>query len=93
MPQLNEKFYNLLNGIYSKTLTIKDLRHEDLVVLLECGYLQRFNPSLISGQGILALDEYRSKIAEKEKSTKILYVSIASLIVGIVALLVSIFYH
>ena len=93
MSQLNEKFYNLLNGIYNKTLTRKDLSHEDYVVLLECGYLRRDNPNFISSEGILALDEYRSSISEKNKSTKILYVSIASLIVSGIALLVNIFLH
>lgn len=90
MPQLNEKYYNILNQLHNGSLLSKDLPHDDFVVLFECGYLRNNLPNTISSKGLLALDEYRSQSKEKNKSSMILVVTIISTIIGILSLMISI---
>ena len=87
MSKLNKKFYNILNRMNDRSLSAKDIPHEDLVTLLECGFLNRENYNIVSGKGILALDEYRTDKLEKIKSCIILFTSIASFIISIFTLL------
>ena len=89
MSQLNEKYYNILSQLNNKSLLFKDLSHDDFVVLIECGYLRNDIPGIISSKGLLALDEYRSQIEEKNKSSKILKISIISLIIAILSLIIN----
>lgn len=83
MSKLNKKFYNILNRMSDRSLSAKDIPHEDLVTLLECGFLNRENYNIVSGKGILALDEYRSNKCERLKSYIILLTSIIGCAVGI----------
>lgn len=88
MILLNEKYYNILNQLHNKSLLFKNISHDDFVVLHECGYLRSDIPGIISSKGLLALDEYRSQREEKNKSSKILKISIASLITAILSLII-----
>ena len=89
MNQLNEKYYNLLNQLHNRTILLKNISHDDYVVLFECGYLRNDNPNFISSKGLLALDEYRSQIEEKNKSSKILIISMITVIISALSLIIS----
>ena len=78
MSKLNKKYYDILNGLRDHTLFAKDVSHEDLIALLDCGFIMQENFNIITGKGILALDEYRSDKGEKIKSYIILFASIIS---------------
>ena len=90
MNQLNKKYYTILNNLHNKIISIKDISHDDLVVLIECGYLRRDIPGIISSKGLPALDEYRALIKENKKSTIILIISIITAIISILSLLINI---
>ena len=65
MSKLNKKFYKILNGLRQKSISGNDVSHEDKVTLLECGFLRQDNYNIVSNDGVLALDEYRSDRRKK----------------------------